>query len=110
MHAQILALIEGLNIARRLHLSPLIVETDCQVIVQAIGNGSLDHSDVGYLLQDVQWGLQHVQAQLRFVRRTANSAAHALAHLALLEQSDSRLSRTPPPSVEEVINSDCNDP
>ena len=110
IHAELLALLEGVQIAYSKSLSPLVIETDCQSIVEAVYKGSLDHSDIGFLLTDLRWGLQLLAAaQLRFVRRQANVVAHNLAKLAIQSSSSIAFSSVPPPSVVEFIIDDCND-
>ncbi|XP_024177931.1 uncharacterized protein LOC112183838 [Rosa chinensis] len=84
-HTELLALILGLQLAISHGFVPLVVESDCQVLVQVVPNQTLDYSDLGFLLYDLQELLQSVSsAQLNFVRRQANSVAHKLAQEAKL--------------------------
>ncbi|KAL6129489.1 hypothetical protein ACLB2K_072839 [Fragaria x ananassa] len=56
-HGELLALLKGVQIARTSGFVPLLIETDCQVLVEAVSTGSLDGSDLGYLLEDLRVGL-----------------------------------------------------
>ncbi|KAK9943099.1 hypothetical protein M0R45_008718 [Rubus argutus] len=50
---ELLALLVGVQEACNRHLVPLIVESDCLNIVQAVHSDSLDFSDLGFLLADL---------------------------------------------------------
>ncbi|KAL6175960.1 hypothetical protein ACLB2K_052598 [Fragaria x ananassa] len=84
-HSELLAVLEGVRWARVHHLLPLVVETDCQVLVQAVQSGSMDYSSIGFLLSDLRDSLRLAfNARLIFVKREANAVAHALAQMLCL--------------------------
>ncbi|XP_024179300.1 uncharacterized protein LOC112185289 [Rosa chinensis] len=56
-HAELVALLMGVQLAISHQFVPLIVETDCQDLVQAVVNDSLDHSVLGYLSGDLREAL-----------------------------------------------------
>ncbi|PRQ30072.1 putative ribonuclease H-like domain-containing protein [Rosa chinensis] len=79
-HAELLALLLGVQTALANHLTPLIVETDCLELVTALSSSSLDHSDLGFLLADLRELLHEaLDACVHKVGRQANGAAHILA-------------------------------
>ncbi|KAL6185082.1 hypothetical protein ACLB2K_041217 [Fragaria x ananassa] len=105
-----LALIEGVSLAVQHGLVPLKVETDCQVLVDALHTGILRDSNLGFLMDDLSEGLRTASvASLSFVRRNANTAAHSLAQAALHTRMNLGFSIVPL-FVEELISNECNDP
>ncbi len=73
-------LLVGVQIVVQRSFTPVIIETDYLVLVSAIGDGSLDNSELGFLLNDLREGLSLISAQVQFVRRSANMVAHVLAN------------------------------
>ncbi|KAL6218275.1 hypothetical protein ACLB2K_011490 [Fragaria x ananassa] len=57
-HSEFLAVLEGVRWAQVHHLLPLVVETDCQVLVNVVQSGSLDHSSIDFLLSDLRESLR----------------------------------------------------
>ncbi|KAL6201366.1 hypothetical protein ACLB2K_025080 [Fragaria x ananassa] len=109
-HSELLAVLEGVGWAQVHHLLPLVVETDWQVLVNVVQSGSLDHSSIGFLLPGLRESLRLASnARLIFVKREANSIAHALAQYALFSQMNTGFSLVIPLHVEELISLDCND-
>ncbi|XP_062028441.1 uncharacterized protein LOC133744326 [Rosa rugosa] len=105
-HAELVALLVGAQLA----ISHQLVETNCQDLVQVVAHDSLDHSELGYLLSDLQEALQLASfAQVHHVRRAANIVAHTLAQDAKNRQFFMQLFTVPPPNVVELISIDCND-
>ncbi|XP_062013785.1 uncharacterized protein LOC133730151 [Rosa rugosa] len=79
-HAELLALILGVQLAIDHHLTPLIVESDCLDLVSALSSSSLDCSELGFLLVDLRTLLHEaLDARVLKVARQANSVAHILA-------------------------------
>ena len=66
-HAELLALLLGVQTALEHHLTPLIVETDCLELVTALSSSSLDQSDLGFLLADLR-ELLHEALDARVLR------------------------------------------
>ncbi|XP_062028568.1 uncharacterized protein LOC133744481 [Rosa rugosa] len=76
-HAELLALVLGVQLAIDNHLTPLLVETDCLDLVSAISSSSLE---LGFLLADLRVLLHDAQnARVLKVGRQANDVAHLLA-------------------------------
>ncbi|XP_004309432.1 PREDICTED: uncharacterized protein LOC101293741 [Fragaria vesca subsp. vesca] len=107
-----LALIEGVSLAVQHGLVPLKVETDCQVLVDALQTRILRDSNLGFLMDDLREGLRTASAaNLSFVRRSANRVAHSLAQAALHTRINLGFSIVPLLFVEELISDEyCNDP
>ncbi|KAL6222466.1 hypothetical protein ACLB2K_005858 [Fragaria x ananassa] len=104
-HSELLAVLEGVGWARVHHLLSLVVETDCQVLVQVVQSGSMDYSSIGFLLSDLRDSFCLASnARLIFVKREANSVAHALAQVALFDKMDTCFSLVIPPHVEDLIS------
>ncbi|XP_024178154.1 uncharacterized protein LOC112184104 [Rosa chinensis] len=109
-HAELLALIHGVQLALDHHLTPLVVESDCMDLVQAIPGSSLDHSDLGFLLSDLRALLiAALGARVGYGKRTTNLVAHSLAQEAKDGQFSVNFFTNCPPSVEAFVFSDCND-
>lgn len=80
--AECKALTFGLQLAHRHDLTKIIVETDCQVLINRITKNSISSADLDSLLEDI------LQASSNFefiswmhVRRGGNAVTHALARL-----------------------------
>lgn len=89
---------------------PLEVELDCLKIVQATNSASPDFSDLGFLIEDLRQTLRHTSAAiLHHVKRITNFVAHHLAREAANNGYLDMFFCIPPPSVEDVLLTDCND-
>ncbi|KAK9932942.1 hypothetical protein M0R45_020161 [Rubus argutus] len=99
---------QGVKEACSRHLVPLIVESDCLNIVQALHSNSLDNSVLGYLIGDLrQLLLTAFAASLIHVRRSANGVAHILARDAGVNHPAFEFLSVAPPFVEAAISFDC---
>ncbi|PRQ36219.1 putative ribonuclease H-like domain-containing protein [Rosa chinensis] len=109
-HAELLALLLGVQLAIDQHLTLVIVETDCMDLVQAISSSSLDQLELGFLIDDLR-NLVHaaLDAKVVFGNRQVNLVAHTLAQEAKAGQFSIDFFTNIPPSVEVLIFSDCND-
>ncbi|CAL1376511.1 unnamed protein product [Linum trigynum] len=87
------ALVMGLREANRRALNPLIVESDCQVLVNLLKNG-MDDFLAG---EKVKW---------RFTPRKSNSVAHWLAHAGLSWEQQIVWVENPPLSLCCLIEAD----
>ncbi|XP_024196347.1 uncharacterized protein LOC112199586 [Rosa chinensis] len=109
-HAELLALVLGVQLAIDNHLTPLLVETDCLDLVSTISSSSLDLSELGFLLVDLRVLLHDAQnARVLKVGRQANNVAHLLAQEAKHADYQLDLFSCIPQSVEATLISDCND-
>ncbi|KAK9929437.1 hypothetical protein M0R45_026537 [Rubus argutus] len=70
----------GVQEACKRHMVPLLVESDCLSIVQALQSAVLDFSELGFLLEDLRQMLSEASAaSLSHIYRSANAVAHLLA-------------------------------
>ncbi|XP_062013892.1 uncharacterized protein LOC133730283 [Rosa rugosa] len=53
-HGELLALLYGVKLAVTHHFVPLMVETDCQDLVNVIGSSSLTWTELGFLVHDLE--------------------------------------------------------
>ncbi|KAL5812601.1 hypothetical protein ACOSQ3_027551 [Xanthoceras sorbifolium] len=82
--AESLALYHGLLFAKQVGLIPAILETDCLVAVNALKAGDIVCSEAGLVLFDNLELLKDCPgSSVQFVPRSANGAAHVLAHFSL---------------------------
>ena len=109
-HGELLALLLGVREAHSHHFVPLVVETDCLVLVQALYSGSLESSELSFLLTDLRHALTAASAAtLHHVKRSANKVAHLLAREAYVLGRDFEFFNVTPPMLEGALLSDCND-
>ncbi|KAK3219971.1 hypothetical protein Dsin_013941 [Dipteronia sinensis] len=87
--AEALAVFSCLIFARDSGLSPVIIESDAQVVVNLINSGNIPLSDIGLIIHDINQVLRNFPScRVSFVSRLANMAAHSLAKYGLLIASD----------------------
>ncbi|CAL1407957.1 unnamed protein product [Linum trigynum] len=83
------ALVMGLREANRRELSPLIVEMDCQVLVNQLKKGEEDCTELGLwceelkVLARVNESLSGREVKWEFRSRKSNVVVHWLAHIGL---------------------------
>lgn len=83
-HAELLALLLGVGVARSHSFVPLVVESDCLDLVRATNSSSLDDLEFDFLVDDLRHALHAFStATLRHVRRTANMVVHLIAREAI---------------------------
>ncbi|CAL1399165.1 unnamed protein product [Linum trigynum] len=80
------AVLMGIREANIRELSPLIVESDCQVLIRKLSEGEEDWMELGVWCQEI-WKLAEVNSRMSriqvkwvFAPRSANGVAHWLAH------------------------------
>ncbi|KAL6202258.1 hypothetical protein ACLB2K_025970 [Fragaria x ananassa] len=83
LHGELMALLAEVQVAIQHNLHPLTIESDCPVLVSALTNGSLDDSELGFLIEDLRESLASITAPVRFVRKSANRVTHVLAKQAI---------------------------
>ncbi|KAL6193552.1 hypothetical protein ACLB2K_034636 [Fragaria x ananassa] len=104
-----MALLAGVQVAIQHNLYPLTIETDCLVLVSAFTSGSLDDSELGFLIEDLRASLSTITAPVRFVRRSANRVAHVIAKEAFSGPANLVFTTDPSRAVRRMLSSDCND-
>jgi hypothetical protein len=64
-------------------MTRIIIESDCQVLVNALNNDGYDRSPIGVLVRDAKLlaRLNFAFVSFEFARRNCNKVAHAMAAL-----------------------------
>jgi len=85
-HAELVACLQGIQVAVDLGISHLIVETDAKMVVQAVSTNEFDDSVVGLLVSEIKNLVYSCFLSFQCVLRSreCNQAAHELAKLGLL--------------------------
>jgi hypothetical protein len=103
MVAKALAATHAFIMGYELGFQQVIFEGDAQQVVQTINSESPCNTSYGHLIEDIRVRLRSLcNSQFNFVRRTANSAAHALAVEARTRVTD-RMWFSIPPCVSDII-------
>ncbi|XP_062021254.1 uncharacterized protein LOC133737772 [Rosa rugosa] len=80
LHSELLALKNGLEMLQAMQITKVVVESDCQVAVQAVSNEFSDLSPFSALIAEVKGLLSDSEdVCIRFSPRQANTVAHRLA-------------------------------
>jgi hypothetical protein len=85
-HAELIACLQGIQLAVNLGTDCIIVETDTQEVVKAIKSNSYDGSAVGHLIDEIKSLLtsNFLCFECAFIGRKCNRAVHELAALGYL--------------------------
>jgi len=77
-HAELIACLQGIQLAVDLGIGRIIVETDAQEVVKAIKSSSYDASVVGHLVDEIKFLLasNFLSFECVFIGRECNRAAH----------------------------------
>ena len=102
--AEILACRRAVEFAIECGFSELVVEGDNQPVMTALKLEKNSSSRVGHIFQDVFCLLKSLRwSQVQFVRRSTNTAAHALArHAKNVSNEIIWMEDSPPPVVEAL--------
>ena len=102
--AKILACRRAIEFAMECGFSELVVEGDNQPVMTALKLEKSSLSRVGHILQDVSCLLKNLRwSQVQFFRRSANTAAHALArHAKNVPHEIIWMEDSPPRAVEAL--------
>ncbi|KAK9989111.1 hypothetical protein SO802_029350 [Lithocarpus litseifolius] len=77
---------EGIRLARELSLSPIIIEGDSQIVLNAISSPDLPPSSIKKVIEGIKSWLMHSSDwKSNVVRRSCNVVAHLLARHAKFE-------------------------
>ncbi|XP_073121701.1 uncharacterized protein [Henckelia pumila] len=78
--AEALGVREALSWIKELHLPKVIVESDAQLVINALQRKDLDVSSLGLLVEDCRFLASELHTcSFSFVRRSANRTAHSIA-------------------------------
>jgi ribonuclease HI len=104
-----LACRDGIELAKSLGVQQVIIETDCQNIVNHWNNRRNERSEIMGILHQVQThASQLAGCSLQFTRRETNYAAHLCAKQASCENINISWVGMTPPFLVSCIEHDCN--
>lgn len=84
--AEAKAALEGIKMAIRGGYSPVILESDCLLLIQALRNPVVGSSDFHLVVEDILALSSQLDAVIwSFVKRSGNKVAHVLAHFQPVE-------------------------
>lgn len=82
VEAETKGILEALAWATQLGISKVVVESDSWLSVQAVNNDSVNHLEVGHMIQECRTILsQNTEFSVSFTRKQANRVAHLLARV-----------------------------
>ncbi|KAI4968921.1 hypothetical protein ZWY2020_046251 [Hordeum vulgare] len=85
LHAETIAIQHAIGLANQLGMGRIILETDSQILKQALLSPSLDQSRLGHLFLDIKYQLitEFIDYAVEFCPRACNKPAHSLAVLGM---------------------------
>jgi hypothetical protein len=102
------AVLEGIQIASTLN-RPIIIECDCQQVVNALNSRTWGRSHAGMVYAEIQQAVQTIQdLQVQKIPRSANGAAHTMAAYSRRTLSSGVMYSSAPACVLGVVEIDCN--
>ena len=108
-HAELVACLQGIQVAVDLGISHLIVESYAKMVVQAVSTNDFDDSVVGLLVSEIKNLVSScfLSFQCVFRSRECNQAAHELAKLGLLcNQGEEQIMSSIPEGVHVCVAND----
>lgn len=70
----------GLEIAKDIGVTKVVVESDCQQVISKLKNGTIDRSYEGFIISDILSLVNFFNViSFKYVRRICNGVAHCLA-------------------------------
>jgi ribonuclease HI len=109
LEAELCACMEGIALAVQWSQEPIIVETDCALVVSMVTSKDMDSSYLGHLVAEVKIQLAS-DRQIRIVKipRTQNKASDALARFGRISDRTVVWLRSGPDDCLDFILRDCN--
>jgi len=85
-HVELIACLQGIQLAVNMGIGHIIVETDAQEVVKAVNSREYDDSAVSHLIEEIKslLGSNFLNHECVFVSRECNQAAHRSAALGFL--------------------------
>lgn len=104
--AEALALREGVSLAAAMNFKHLVVESDCQTLMQAT-KGKVRRKEIEQILKDIQAISENFTSiEFKWIPREANTVADLIANLARHHQLPRNWIVNPPPVLASLINSE----
>lgn len=109
LQAEALACLEALKAMDGQNHANIVVESDCLSLVHYLQGDVASRSELCFLLQEIrQLASCFLSCKFSWIRRDANSTAHALARFARESSSSRSLAGLPPSWEHDVANNLCN--
>ncbi|XP_022140628.1 uncharacterized protein LOC111011237 [Momordica charantia] len=106
--AEAIVAVEGLQLASKIGVNPVILETDSSRIFNLFSQPSEDLSETGEIvLKAKNFWTQSLHASFNFVKREGNKAAHMLARRALLLREFSIWMEDWPLELKSCLEMEC---
>ena len=108
MEAEAHACVEGIQLASQWCHGPIILESDCARVVQALSSKSVDRSEISFIVAEGK-ELSQLLMELKIVKvsRDCNKVTNELAVLARRNTHSAVWLDQAPTCVIDLINSDC---
>jgi len=108
VEAEAHACVEGIRLASQWCHGPIILESDCARVVQALSSKSVDRSEISFIVAEGK-ELSQLLMELKIVKvsRDCNKVANELAALARRNTHSAVWLGQAPACVTDLINSDC---
>jgi ribonuclease HI len=109
LHSELIACLQGVQIAADLGIGQLILETDAQEVVSAMNSSAYDDSVLGCLVEELKFqaSVNFVSFACVHVSRTCNEAAHELACLGYLcTEGEEIITDTTPDDIAVIVAND----
>ncbi|XBH67571.1 hypothetical protein VPH35_095933 [Triticum aestivum] len=111
LEAELAACMEGINIARAWSTAPMIVETDCLMVVQMLLESDTNRSPCATYVHEIKRLLGQVgEHVISHVVRSRNTVAHARAHLGQAGQRTAVWFHSTPREIDILCKADRIDP
>ena len=80
-HAELIACLQGIQLAVNMDIDHIIVETDAQEVIKTVNSREYDDSAVNHMIAEIKslLGSNFLNHECVFVSRDCNQAAHNLA-------------------------------
>jgi ribonuclease HI len=108
-HAELIACLQGIQMAVDLGIGRILVETDAQEVARAIKSADFDLSAVGHLIDEIKSLLcsNFISFECVHISRDCNRAAHKLAALGhLCNDGEEVITNSAPDDVLVIVAND----
>ncbi|KAK3129766.1 hypothetical protein QOZ80_6BG0484370 [Eleusine coracana subsp. coracana] len=107
--AEALAAMEGIRLTIEWAHAPIVLESYCARLVQALQGRQIDRSEIGNTIMEAQEMMRLLQeVNIVQVKREQNGVAHELAQLARRNVHTAVWRWQAPACVAELLDRDCN--
>ena len=108
LHVELLAVVQGLELATAFNLTCLIIETDCQEVLHGIQNPAMDKATFGHYFAEIRRLANMLESvSFCYTNRKHNVPAHKLAQLGYFATESCTWYADVPPDVAAVVAADC---